>query len=154
MRESLLLLRLIVLAPAFAVGCTGLEPAMIGAAASAGESGYAFWARGTLSIAVMTGDEPTVNAAVAACQDLSLEVTTIMQTGTERWTVICEDERERVFRIRIDERTETLSEVEIDIGLLGPRQVGELLGARLLHHTAMPAASLRQPAPAATRPAE
>lgn len=108
-------------------GCSGVEPALLGATATGGEVGVAVWKRGKLNAAQIANGETVRDAAVAALEDLELEVVRVARTGDRQWTILVEDHQARDYRVRVDERTPRLTQLQVDVGWWGPRAVADLL---------------------------
>jgi len=86
-----------VLLAATAGGCTGLEPALIGAAASAGSTTASVWNSGKLDVAVRAPGEACFEAAQFAAHRLSLRVTKIEPASEGRWKLFMRDGRNRLI---------------------------------------------------------
>lgn len=119
-------------------GCAAVPVATLtaaaGAAASATEVTSAVFRLGKLRAAEMA-TVPRVRAAVeAAAADLSLEISEIRESDGRRIVyVLCDSENQTIV-ISIRRRTETMSRLQIDVGLFGAQEIARLIYERIKVH--------------------
>lgn len=104
--------------------CTGLEPAVVGAGASAAESGVSFFERGKV-----TGFEPvhyadTVDAVRFTAERLKLRIIED-EPGEGRdadryHRFVLRDEEGESLVVAIERRTEAITRIHADVGTFGP----------------------------------
>jgi hypothetical protein len=119
------------------IGCTGIEPAVIGAAATAAQTGTSVLSMGKLN-AVYIADRETVTDAVRkALQDAGLNITRdeFDPPYTHRFTA--EDDRGAAVLIRVEHRTDHLTRYRFDVGLLGSDATAKLLFQRTEYYLSL-----------------
>ncbi len=112
-------------------GC-GVELALIGAAASAASTGSAVYRRGKLNASWMADFDLVVAAAEAACSDLALVITA--SSGDARkgqWIVRSEKNDGKDIVIRIERKSPSLTEFQIDVGWFGSETTARLVYKRM-----------------------
>lgn len=118
---------------AFLTGCTGLEPAVLGAAASATSAGAAVFSKGRISAAAIANYERVQRGVGSAATDLSLEL--IYEREGPIWSkYTLEDDLGKRLTIRVRRRTDTMTQVDIDVGRFGNEAIGRLFLLRLAVH--------------------
>ena len=111
-------------------GCTGLEPAVIGAAAGATEAGVAVYSKGRISAAAIEDYDDVRLAVRQAAEDLSLEM--YFEREDEVWSrYSMRDERRKSFTVYVRRRTATMTQLDIDVGRFGNEAIGRLLLLRI-----------------------
>jgi len=134
---------------AAAGGCTGLEPAVIGASATAAQSGATFFSRGKFRSFELVRFDDAVVAIRAAAEKLSLakredEVTPARGSAASqsrqadgddsapnipgvRARIVVRDDRGQSLVIVIERRTATVTVIQIDAGTFGEAGLASLL---------------------------
>lgn len=127
----------------FSAGCTGLEPAAIGAGATAAESGVTFFSKGkarSFEPAVYSDVLAAVRAAGAA---LAFEVRSderadgrgrVVPPGDaaeRRARLVFADEKGETIVIVVERRTERITMLQSDVGVLGLTGLATTLTARV-----------------------
>jgi len=120
----------VLLATCICAGCTGLEPAVIGAAASATKAGAVVFSKGRISAAAIVDYERVQDAIGRASVDLSLEL--VYEREDEVWSkYIMRDDLKKRITVRIRRRSATMTQVDIDVGRFGNEAIGRLFLLRL-----------------------
>lgn len=119
---------LIPLAPS---SCTGLEPAAIGAGASAAETSASFFAKGRVTSFEAVGIDDAIEAVRTSVATLRLKV--IEDEAGEgdergrRHRMVLRDERHETTVVVIERRTETVTMIHADVGTFGPTPLASLI---------------------------
>lgn len=118
--------------PAAAIpACTGLEPAAVGAGASAAESGVAFFAKGQATTFEPVMFVDAVAAARRAANLLNLSITAdepgLNRETDRRHRFVFRDERSESTVVVIERRTETITLIHADVGTFGPTPMASLI---------------------------
>ncbi|MFN7020203.1 MAG: hypothetical protein ACK4WH_02595 [Phycisphaerales bacterium] len=112
-------------------GCTGLEPAVIGAGASAAETSASFFAKGQVTTFEAVGFDDTVTAAREAAGVLRLRIVDDEPGNGDRAGVrhrlVVRDERAESTVIVLERRTETVTMIHADVGTFGPTPLASLI---------------------------
>ncbi len=138
------------------LGCTGLEPAMIGAAASAAATGTSVLAMGKLNAVYLADMDRVTNAIRQSLQDTGHTITRDEPDPPYRHRITAEDLRGEAVLIRVEQRTKQLTRYRFDVGLFGSNATAKLLFQRTefyLEHQQPPPLTtplLLIPAPPAT----
>lgn len=112
-------------------GC-GVELAMLGAAASAASQGSAVYKRGKLNASWLAPFRLVVTAGEVAFDDLGMQIIESegdYDKGT--WTILAINEDKNRATIKIDRKTDKLTEFQIDIGMFGKEPTARLLLKRM-----------------------
>lgn len=115
----------------FTAGC-GVELAMLGAATSAASSGSAVYKRGKLNASWMASFDQVVAAGEGAFDDLGMTVT--KSKGDEAkgdWAIIAVNEDKNKVKLKIDRKTATLTEFQLDVGMFGKEPTARLILKRM-----------------------
>ena len=116
-------------------GCTGLEPALLGVAASGVRTGAAVYNMGKLDAAVAADGATMADAVDKMCDELGLSITEKdADQDRPRWDYVIHDERRNAMIIRVDQRAAKMTRVQVEVGLFGPEVVARLLLKRILVH--------------------
>jgi hypothetical protein len=111
-------------------GCTGLEPAVIGAAVSGTQAGAAVYSKGRISAAAIAHYPDVQKAVRAAAAELSFDLT--YERENEIWSrYTLKDDRNKAFSVYVRVRTETMTQLDIDVGRFGNAAIGRLLLMRV-----------------------
>lgn len=128
-------LGLILISFAAMPGCTGLEPAVIGAGVGAANFGVAFVEKGKLYSTERTDGRTLLAATLATCEELDLVIKEKQYHNDRRkWLVLARDDRNDGLAIRIDERTDNMTRLVVDMGLFGDEPTARLIYSRISHH--------------------
>ena len=128
------------LLPAFLTGCTGLEPAVIGAAASATSAGAVVFSQGRISAAAIADYDRVREGVLRSADDLSLSP--VYEREGPIWSkYTLEDDLGKDITIRVRRRTSTMTQVDIDVGRFGNEAIGRLFLLRMTEN--VPQSGLR-----------
>ncbi len=138
--------------------CTGLEPAVIGAGATAAQSGATFFARGKFRSFELVRFDDALTAMRDAAGKLSLEAmedqvrrvsgrvaggsadadadSTGPDVSGERARMVYRDERGQSLVVVIQKRTATVTMIQIDAGTFGEAGIASLLLSQTLDNLA------------------
>lgn len=112
-------------------GCTGLEPAAIGAGASAAETSASFFAKGQVTSFEAVGFDDAVTAAREAAGVLRLRIVEDEPGDADRAGIrhrfVVRDERRESTVIVIERRTEAVTMIHADVGTFGPTPLANLI---------------------------
>ena len=134
-----------------AAGCVGVDMAIIASTATAGaQVGYEASRSGKINLAIMDNSEEVHQAAIESLNDLSLEIYKDEDHGEGDWTLHFRDNNER-YRLIIDQRTDTLTRVQVNVGWFGPTSIGQLVLKRLFRNLADDADAGDLPTPSLDR---
>lgn len=110
--------------------CTGLEPAVIGAAASATSAGAVVFSRGRISAAAIADYDRVREGVLTSAEDLSLSL--IFQREGPIWSkYTLEDDLGKRITIRTRRRSDTMTQLDIDVGRFGNEAIGRLFLLRM-----------------------
>lgn len=120
----------LILLPALLTGCTGLEPAVIGAAASATSAGAVVYGKGRISAVAIADYDRVRQGVILSAEDLSL--TSVYEREGPIWSkYTLRDDRGKQITIRVRHRTATMTQVDIDVGRFGNEAIGRLFLLRM-----------------------
>ncbi len=114
-------------------GCTGLEPAVVGAGATAAESGASLFERGKVTGFEPVRFEDAVDAVRYTAEKLALSVVCDepgegREAGRYHRFVLRDEEGESLV-VSIERRTEAVTRIHADVGTFGPTpMVGLVMG--------------------------
>lgn len=146
-RASAFALRLMALAAgAGLAGCAAVPLTTFAVAGTAVQSGVAIWKSGRLDTAKWAPISAVSAAAEKAMSDLSLEFVSRDYQGDHiTWKLL--DNANSAIKVKFYQRTETLTELQIDLGLLGNQSTARLILERIDAHLTPPHAFVEQPGP-------
>jgi hypothetical protein len=125
------ILSIICLACAGSLGaCTGLEPALIGAAVGAADTSVTLINRGSVRFAKMVEFDEMIAAVELAISDLALTVVE-QENGETEARYILADDRDSRMTLRLYRRTERLTYGRIFVGSFGTNIGAQLVIARI-----------------------
>ncbi len=127
-------------------GCAAVPLTTFAVAGTAVQSGVAIWKSGRLDTAKWAPMAQVMSAAEKAMSDLSLEFVSRDYRG-DRTTWKLLDNANSAIKIKFYQRTETLTELQIDLGLLGNQSTARLILERIDAHLAPHAPLMKQPGP-------
>ena len=123
---------LIMAAGATLSGCTGLEPALLGAAASGVQAGSSVSSAGKVNAAWIAQFEQVVRAGELMFNDLGFDI--ISSSGDVelgKWQIVGIDEDEDKFKYKVWRETDKLCRYQINVGWFGSRPVARLMVKRV-----------------------
>ncbi|MEM1099455.1 MAG: DUF3568 family protein [Planctomycetota bacterium] len=116
-------------------GCAGgLEFAAIGAAAYATQAGAAVVKGGKINGAVLVPADSVNRAVLQGIEDMGLELKSIDTRRSFRTAYVAKDDRGAKIKVRIRERSETLTRLQVDVGWFGDAATARLLAGRIEYH--------------------
>lgn len=116
-------------------GCAGgLEFAAIGAAANATRAGSAVVKGGKISGAVLAPADAVNDAVRLALDDADMRIKTVDTRRTWRTEYVAKDDRGAKVKVRVKERTDKLSRVQVDVGWFGDAATARLVSLRVQYH--------------------
>ncbi|MEM1446101.1 MAG: DUF3568 family protein [Planctomycetota bacterium] len=116
-------------------GCAGgLEFAAIGAAASATQAGAAVVKGGKINAAVLVPADSVEWAVRKSIEDMGLDLRSVNERRAYRTEFILKDDRGAKIKVRIRERSETLTRIQIDVGWFGDAPTARLFAGRIEYH--------------------
>jgi len=110
--------------------CTGVEFAVIGAAASGAEFGSAVYKRGKLTAAVNATMDESRRAVIAAAEELAFNLQAPDDDWGDKYTLKSPDAK-TVATVSLATRTEQLTIIRIDVGRLGNEAIARLITKRI-----------------------
>ena len=113
-------------------GCTGLEPAMLGAAASGVQAGSSVSSAGKVNAAWIAQFEQVILAGEAMFDDLGFDI--VSSSGSEdegKWLIVGIDEDRDKFKFKVWRETDKLCRYQINVGWFGSRPVARLMVKRV-----------------------
>jgi hypothetical protein len=125
-----ILIGLCTLAPAL-TACTGVEPAVLGAGATAAESGVTFFEKGKVTTFEPVPYREAVEAARFVAQSLQLQIA-VDEPGVDdelnrRHRFSLRDERGVSIVLIVDRRTAAITRLHADVGTFGPTSLAGLV---------------------------
>ena len=144
--RALLILTLVAL-PA----CTGLEPAVIGAAATGAQTAVGVFQRGKLDAADARPLPEVVQATDRALRELELRVVR-REHDEQGLEVEARDEQNAWVVVKLQRRTGVLTRIRIDVGWFGSEPTARLVLSRIIGARGPNPDPDANPAPPATRP--
>lgn len=127
-------------------GCTGIEPALVGAAVAGVSTGVGATRLGKLNVAFHADVQRTLHAVSTAADELGLSIREQQQRANNRWVVSLEDLRRNTITVTVEERGARLTHVQVNVGWFGASAVAQLLAKRVGVHT-LGEAALELPPP-------
>lgn len=116
-------------------GCAGgLEFAAIGAAANATQAGTAVVKGGKINGALLVPADEVVAAVKLAMEDAGLTIRDVDTQRAFRTEIVAVDDRGARVKVRVRERTDTLSRVQVDMGWFGDAATARLIAVRVSRH--------------------
>lgn len=115
-------------------GCTGVEPAIIGAAFTGAQAGVTVSRLGKLQVAERATGLQVVEATLASAAELGLTVRKRELEDHNRWEILLVDNRKAIIEVDIDQRSPRLTWFQVDVGVLGNKPMAQLVLKRVLHH--------------------
>ncbi|MEM7576416.1 MAG: DUF3568 family protein [Planctomycetota bacterium] len=116
-------------------GCAGgLEFAAIGAAANATQAGAAVVKGGKINGAVLVPADEVNRAVRQGIEDMGLDLRSVDERRTYRTAFVAKDDRGAKIKVRIRERSETLTRLQVDVGWFGDAATARLLAGRIEYH--------------------
>ncbi len=139
-------------------GCAAAPLATLGTVAdiagTAYSTGTSVFKDGRLDTAVMADSRQIEDAVRSAAWDLRLQVLRDRRVRPNKpnWEFELEDDRGAKFDISVEQRTETMAVVRVDVGYFGSEPLCRLVTARVLAH--LPQATTRPKAVSTDTPTE
>jgi hypothetical protein len=113
-------------------GCAGgLDLAVIGAASQAAGTGSAVFAGGKLKAVGMVDVESARTAVLIAADELSLTLKGQTSSGPDRYRIVLRDDRNTHVWVYLDQRTPTLTRIQVNVGFFGSEPTARLLLSRI-----------------------
>ncbi len=108
-------------------GCTGLEPAALGVAASAGQTAAGILGKGRFNSAHAKPMDEVIAAARSELLHLGLTLTHDEPDGPRGWFLRGEDAHDEWVRITIESRSLKLTRMQINVGWWGYEPTARLV---------------------------
>ncbi|MDY7107365.1 MAG: DUF3568 family protein [Planctomycetota bacterium] len=113
-------------------GCAaGLDLAVIGAASQAAGTGSAVFSAGKLKAVGMADVESARRAVLIAADETSLTVEEVTSSRIGRYRIVLKDDRNARVWVYLDQRTPTLTRLQVNVGLFGSEPTARLLLTRI-----------------------
>ena len=121
-----------VIAAAGLTGCTGLEPAMLGAAASGVQAGSSVSSAGKVNAAWIAQFNQVIHAGEAMFDDLGFDIISSSGNVDEgKWLIVGTDEDKDKFKFMVWRETDKLCRYQVNVGWFGSRPVARLMVKRI-----------------------
>ena len=122
----------LIVAAAGLTGCTGLEPALLGAAASGVQAGSSVSSAGKVNAAWIADFHQVIRAGEAMFNDLGFTITSSTGNADEgKWIIVGSDEDKDKFKFKVWRETDKLCRYQINVGWFGSRPVARLMVKRV-----------------------
>jgi hypothetical protein len=113
-------------------GCAaGLDLAVIGAASQAAGTGSAVFSAGKLKAVGMVDVESARRAVLIAARETSLTVEEETSSRPGRYRIVLRDDLNTHVWVYLDQRTATLTRLQVNVGLFGSEPTARLLLTRI-----------------------
>ncbi len=120
--------------PGLMSGCTGIEPALIGAAITGAGAGIGATRLGKINVAFHADGAQVVAAATHTADELGLTLVELDHRGHDRWIVELRDARKNTIIVAIDQRGRFVTHTQVNVGWFGSGAVGQLVAKRIGFH--------------------
>jgi hypothetical protein len=115
-------------------GCTGLEPAAIGAVATGVQAGASVVNNGVIEGVYLADGQRTADAVRATLHKAGYTITRDERVSLYRWVFTAEDDRFSAVQVSVEELTENLTEYEVSIGWFRSDALAQLLHQQIQQH--------------------
>jgi hypothetical protein len=113
-------------------GCAaGVDLAVVGAASQAAGTGSAVFSAGKLKAVGMADVESARTAVLIAADELSLTVEEQTSPSPDRCRIVLRDDRNTRVWVYLQQRTATLTRIQVNVGFFGSEPTARLLLARI-----------------------
>lgn len=124
----------IVLTAGLAGGCTGVEPALVGAAIAGAGAGIGATRLGKLNIAFKANGPRVVEAVTKAADELGIMLVELDNRGKGRWIIELRDDRKNTIVVTIDQRGREVTHTQVHVGWFGSNAMSQLIAKRISTH--------------------